>query len=746
METFAIYLLKSAIWLSGFTLVYLFFLRNERFFVLNRYYLISGVLISFLFPLISVHYSVEMPAIPKVDPVDLGQQLNPLVSQAQQVIPEKIFDYRIILLLLYLSGLLFFAFRKILHVWSLFHTINKADINKLGEAKLIRASGFSNSFSFFNYVFINPSVSETETKEIMNHELVHINQKHWLDLLLTEMLCLLQWANPFVWIYTRFIRLNHEYLADEAALQRTADPAIYRATLLNQMFKSPVFSLSNSFNYSLNKNRFDMMKKIIASPYRKMKVFLVLPVFAIVFYSFAKPEYNYAEPTDNFITIYQSPAIVAKDVKGVVLKEDGTPFQAVPIVVTGTAIRAITDASGNFTITEVPEDAFLVFSFRGYKTQVLKAQFTSVMNVKMVKDPEYQVPPDAPFNRSTDGSPVKALIVIDGVINESMGIEGMKSINPNDIASVNVLKNESATTKYGEKGKDGVIEVTTKKNQPIVVVDDVVSEKNRNEVMTELRDQVGQVKSLLPKEATDKYGEKGKNGAIEIMTYKRAAELGIKIPFRRRNPEDFPTFRGDRFSSFDNWVISQIKYPPEATTKGIEGWAHVSYTVEKDGSLSNIKFTGATNPIFGDLIVKIVESSPRWDPAKNSEATEPFTSQISVKFVLPDKVVQDEAPFVVVEQMPMYPGGDSELLKYIEEHTQYPAEAKANDKQGRVIVRFIVNSEGKVEDVTVLKGIDPLLDAEAVRVVNTLPNFIPGRQGGKAVSVYYMVPITFTLK
>jgi periplasmic protein TonB len=103
-------------------------------------------------------------------------------------------------------------------------------------------------------------------------------------------------------------------------------------------------------------------------------------------------------------------------------------------------------------------------------------------------------------------------------------------------------------------------------------------------------------------------------------------------------------------------------------------------------------------------------------------------------------------PFVVVEEMPMFPGGDVELLKYIGEHTQYPEVAKENNIQGRVIIRFCVTAKGGVSQVSVLKGVDPELDKEAIRVVNTLPAFKPGKQGGKPVPVWYMVPITFTLK
>jgi protein TonB len=112
--------------------------------------------------------------------------------------------------------------------------------------------------------------------------------------------------------------------------------------------------------------------------------------------------------------------------------------------------------------------------------------------------------------------------------------------------------------------------------------------------------------------------------------------------------------------------------------------------------------------------------------------------------------VQEEdpeaTPFVVVEEMPMFPGGDAELLKYISEHTQYPEVAKENNIQGRVVVRFCVTSKGGVSQVSILKGVDAELDKEAIRVVNTLPTFKPGKQGGKPVPVWYMVPITFTLK
>ena len=122
---------------------------------------------------------------------------------------------------------------------------------------------------------------------------------------------------------------------------------------------------------------------------------------------------------------------------------------------------------------------------------------------------------------------------------------------------------------------------------------------------------------------------------------------------------------------------------------------------------------------------------------------------IEIVEVAKEEVQEEEPeaePFVVVEEMPMFPGGDAALLAFIAENTQYPEVAKENNIQGKVIVRFCVTSKGTVDRVSVLKGVDPELDKDAMRVVQTLPSFKPGKQGGKPVPVWYMVPINFTLK
>lgn len=107
---------------------------------------------------------------------------------------------------------------------------------------------------------------------------------------------------------------------------------------------------------------------------------------------------------------------------------------------------------------------------------------------------------------------------------------------------------------------------------------------------------------------------------------------------------------------------------------------------------------------------------------------------------------EENKVFEVVEQMPAFPGGDAALMKYLQENTQYPTIAAENGVQGRVVVGFVVEKDGSITDVTVIKSQDPSLDREAARVVKSMPRWIPGKQNGSAVRVKYQVPVTFRLQ
>ncbi len=112
----------------------------------------------------------------------------------------------------------------------------------------------------------------------------------------------------------------------------------------------------------------------------------------------------------------------------------------------------------------------------------------------------------------------------------------------------------------------------------------------------------------------------------------------------------------------------------------------------------------------------------------------------------PKHVVEETKIFTVVEQMPMYPGGDGALMGYLRDNIHYPTVAAENGVQGRVVVGFVVERDGSITDVKILRGVDPSLDREAMRVVKSMPKWTPGKQNGSAVRVKYQVPVSFRLQ
>lgn len=128
----------------------------------------------------------------------------------------------------------------------------------------------------------------------------------------------------------------------------------------------------------------------------------------------------------------------------------------------------------------------------------------------------------------------------------------------------------------------------------------------------------------------------------------------------------------------------------------------------------------------------------------NLEVVRTHKDEIIVEEKKPEP--KKEEIFTAVEQMPQFPGGEAELMKYVSNHIKYPTMAAENNIQGRVVVKFVVKKDGSVGEVQVLRGKDPDLDKEAVRVVRTLPKFIPGKMNGQAVSVWFTLPINFKLQ
>ena len=141
-------------------------------------------------------------------------------------------------------------------------------------------------------------------------------------------------------------------------------------------------------------------------------------------------------------------------------------------------------------------------------------------------------------------------------------------------------------------------------------------------------------------------------------------------------------------------------------------------------------------------------------PSNTIQPSQPEVAQVAVEKAVKEKAVKEKAPEPVeqdnkvynsVEQMPEFPGGVVEMMKFLQMNIKYPPMAAVNKIEGRVVVQFIIDATGQVGDVKVVRSVDEELDAEAVRVVKSMPKFEPGRQDGKAVAVWYTLPISFKI-
>ena len=205
------------------------------------------------------------------------------------------------------------------------------------------------------------------------------------------------------------------------------------------------------------------------------------------------------------------------------------------------------------------------------------------------------------------------------------------------------------------------------------------------------------------------------------------------------------------------YLQENIKYPEQAKNNGVQGRVIVQFVVNKDGSISNDTVVRSVDPMLDAEAIRVVRNMPNWTPGKQKGEA------VRVRFTLPvtfrldgegSKPVQKQVTvenageeiFSVVEQMPEYPGGERELMKFLAMNIKYPKEAQEQGKQGRVIVQFVVEKDGSITDAKILKTVDPQLDAEALRVVNAMPNWTPGKQRGKEVRVIHALPIVFRLQ
>lgn len=539
MTSVLYYFIVTNIAIAMFCVAYKLFFAHDTFLVIKRYYLKYSLLFALVLPFINVSEWFSTAPVVKNLASTASFTLPELVVTPQQSFHLDTFD---VLTGIYILVGAVLLVRLLIQLTSIICIKNRGTLSIFQGKRVILLTDEVAPFSFMHWIFINPALhTPAETEQILTHEYIHAKQKHTVDVILSEVMTILFWINPFVWLMRKDVRENLEYIADSNVLTSGFDAKNYQYHLLRLSYQSPNLQLTNKFNISPLKKRVKMMNQKKSGKATATKYLVVAPLaFALIILGNLQA---IASSVQNTITssvsapapevVVETPQpdnnvqITVRDVK----KETETKKQAGQldeVVVVGYgAQKEQTPQQGDgdnavFKIVEkMPEfpggDAeimkFLGQNVRypviaqenGIQGRVI-CQFVvnrdgSISDVKVVRGVDSSLDTEAmrvinampkwtpgmqrgkavrvqftlPVNFVLDGGGKKGelrlnatldlnnppLIVVNGEV-KSADFK-VNSISPEDIESIQVLKDASATATYGEKAKNGVIVITMKK-------------------------------------------------------------------------------------------------------------------------------------------------------------------------------------------------------------------------------------------------------------------------------------------
>ena len=376
-----------------------------------------------------------------------------------------------------------------------------------------------NPFSWMRNIVISQKDYDEAGREIVLHEMGHIQAHHSWDVVLLTLVQMLQWWNPLVYVLGISLRDVHEYEADDYVLRQGISAQSYQLLIIKKAVGSGSYAFANSFNHSLTKKRITMMKNSNSNPWMRSKALYVIPVAALALSAFATPKF-------------------VAPIKDAVTKLEGKSTENSP-------------------------------NLQDFEEEILEeAQPLIVLNGKI-----FDIPKDAiPSKR----------------VNAEEQLTKLLNIDAEDIESITVLQKDAAIAVWGEKGANGVIDITTK-----------------------------DANDLKDNQPDDKIYDK---------------------------PEVLPEFPGGEAELY-GWIARNVKYPSEAIEYGVQGRISVQFVVEKDGSMSDIKIAKVSDgraivitaykakddspeelkkeneekglKALQDESIRVVKAMPKWKPGTN---------------------------------------------------------------------------------------------------------------------------------
>lgn len=544
--TWAHYILQVNIYLVVFYGFYKLLLDKETYFLLNRIYLVAAGVLSLAIPFLRFEWFTTQPA---VQPVYTGVvQINDLITQMAVVkdAPER-FNLGNTVVFIYLAGMLFFVIRFIVQLISV--------------QILLKTKKRGAAFSFFKKKVVDQDLPEVQT--IQKHEEIHIRQWHTLDVLFFEVLGIIAWFNPIIYLYKTTIKHIHEYLADEEAASFQGDKEQYALLLLSSAFGIPANTLTNSFfNKSLIKKRIYMLHKQRSRKTAILKYGMFVPLFAVTLIMSSATIRNNEE---------------IKKVAEVIPLEQ--PLKVVKEVVTD----AIHTNADKVETTKVVVQPTITSKTAENKADTVWADFYKHLKKSLRYSPSAQ-------EKNIQGNSQVRFIVKDGKVEE------INTVTALGYGCDEELKRCISTYSNFKNIPDGNYTINTQFRLSYDVAPSTPVEfKNQN--LPALKDYVALSEIVV-------VGYGGKSSS---------SNSGDSKVYDFVSLEQQPSFPGG-MEQFYVYLRKSIKYPKEAFEKKIEGKVFLSFIVETDGELSDIQVNRKVGGGTDEEAVRVLEESPKWIP------------------------------------------------------------------------------------------------------------------------------------
>jgi TonB-dependent SusC/RagA subfamily outer membrane receptor len=504
-------------------LPYMLMLRRESFFRFNRMMLLGILFLSLVLPLCNISgMSLDRQPVVQAAQLQILELGIPIhVLPEVQVVADGTVKYGttgfsvfLLVSILYIVGMMILLAIRLWQVGRLQFGLRKGTLWQQEEngVRIYCHADDVNPFSWMRNIVISQKDYDEAGREIVLHEMGHIQAHHSWDVVLLTLVQMLQWWNPLVYVLGISLRDVHEYEADDYVLRQGISAQSYQLLIIKKAVGSGSYAFANSFNHSLTKKRITMMKKSNSNPWMRSKALYVIPVAALALSAFATPKF-------------------VAPIKDAVTKLEGKSTENSPNLQDFLEEKeeiTVKDVSGKATasVDEV-QDA---------------AQPLIVLNGKI-----FDIPKDAiPSKR----------------INFEEQLTKLLNIDVEDVESITVLQKEAAIAVWGEKGANGVIDITTK-----------------------------DANDLKENQPDDKIFDK---------------------------PEVLPQFPGGEAELY-GWLARNVKYPSEAIEYGVQGRIFVQFVVEKDGNISDIKISKVSDGRAIVVVAKAKDDSPEELNKENEE-------------------------------------------------------------------------------------------------------------------------------